>query len=73
MSERKAAVVTGSTSGIGLGVATAFAKAGVYVMLNGLGRRRRDRSIRAKLAADTGVTVGFNGANLMQNRKAVRN
>ncbi len=33
----KAAIVTGSTSGIGLGIARAFAAAGMDVMLNGLG------------------------------------
>ena len=33
----KNAIVTGSTSGIGLGIATSLAKAGVNVMLNGLG------------------------------------
>ena len=37
MGERRAALVTGSTSGIGLGIATAFAKAGMDVTLNGLG------------------------------------
>ncbi len=33
----KSAVVTGSTSGIGLGIARAFASAGMNVMLNGFG------------------------------------
>ena len=33
----KTAIVTGSTSGIGLGIARAFAEAGMHVMLNGFG------------------------------------
>jgi 3-hydroxybutyrate dehydrogenase len=65
MSERKAAVVTGSTSGIGLGVATALAKAGMDVMLNGLGDAAEIERIRSSLAAEAGVTVKFDGANLM--------
>src|ERR1700754_4169086 len=66
MSERKAALVTGSTSGIGLGVATAFAKAGMDVTLNGLGDAEEIERIRAGLAKETGVSVRYDGANLMQ-------
>jgi 3-hydroxybutyrate dehydrogenase len=66
MGERKAAVVTGSTSGIGLGVATALAKAGMDVMLNGLGDAAEIERIRAGLAAESGANVRFDGANLMQ-------
>ncbi len=67
MSERKAALVTGSTSGIGLAVATAFAKAGMDVTLNGLGDAGRDRdACAAGLQRETGVTVRYDGANLMQ-------
>ena len=40
MSTRKAAVVTGSTSGIGLGIARALAHAGMNVTLNGFGELR---------------------------------
>ena len=66
MADRKAALVTGSTSGIGLGVATAFAKAGMDVMLNGLGDAAEIERTRAKLEADTGVRVKFDGADLMK-------
>ncbi len=65
MSERKAALVTGSTSGIGLGVATAFAKAGMDVTLNGLGDPDEIERIRAGLEREAGVKVRFDGANLM--------
>jgi 3-hydroxybutyrate dehydrogenase len=66
MSDRKAALVTGSTSGIGLGVATAFAKAGMNVTLNGLGDPNEIEKVRAALAAEAGVEVRYDGANLMQ-------
>ncbi|HVY83892.1 MAG TPA: 3-hydroxybutyrate dehydrogenase [Caulobacterales bacterium] len=64
MGERKAAVVTGSTSGIGLGIATAFAKAGMDVMLNGLGDQAEIERTRAALEAEAGVTVKFDGSDL---------
>ncbi len=35
MPERKTAIVTGSTSGVGLGIARALAQSGMNVMLNG--------------------------------------
>jgi 3-hydroxybutyrate dehydrogenase len=66
MSERKSAVVTGSTSGIGLGIATAFAKAGMNVTLNGLGDAGEIERIRAGLEKEAGVSVRYDGANLMQ-------
>jgi 3-hydroxybutyrate dehydrogenase len=66
MSERKAALVTGSTSGIGLAVATAFAKAGMDVTLNGLGDAGEIEKIRSGLEREAGVTVRYDDANLMQ-------
>ena len=66
MSARKAALVTGSTSGIGLAVATAFAKAGMDVTLNGLGDAAEIERIRAGLERETGVSGRYDGANLMK-------
>jgi 3-hydroxybutyrate dehydrogenase len=66
MGERKAALVTGSTSGIGLGIATAFAKAGMDVTLNGLGDAAGIEKIRSGLEREAGVKVRYDGANLMQ-------
>jgi 3-hydroxybutyrate dehydrogenase len=60
----KSAIVTGSTSGIGLAIATALAEAGVDVMLNGLGEAAELEATRAKLAADTGRKVLFSPANM---------
>jgi 3-hydroxybutyrate dehydrogenase len=62
----KAAIVTGSTSGIGLGIARALANAGVSVMLNGFGDAKEIELLRAGLAAEHGVTVAFDGADLSQ-------
>ncbi|AVM73833.1 3-hydroxybutyrate dehydrogenase [Magnetospirillum gryphiswaldense] len=56
------AVVTGSTSGIGLGIARALAAQGCGIMLNGFGDGIED--LRAGLAQEFGVTVLYNGADL---------
>lgn len=66
MTERSAALVTGSTSGIGLGIATAFARAGMDVTLNGLGDPAEIERIRSGLEREHGVTVRYDGANLME-------
>jgi 3-hydroxybutyrate dehydrogenase len=70
MSERRAALVTGSTSGIGLAMATAFAKAGMDVTLNGLGDAAEIERVRVGLEAEAGVKVRFDGANLMDANAA---
>jgi 3-hydroxybutyrate dehydrogenase len=57
MLTNKTAVVTGSTSGIGLGIARALAHAGANVMLNGFGEPAAIEKIRADLAATAGVRV----------------
>jgi 3-hydroxybutyrate dehydrogenase len=64
MDKKKSAIVTGSTSGIGLGMAEAFAKAGMNVMLNGFGDPGEITAIRNRLAGEHGVQVGFNGADM---------
>jgi 3-hydroxybutyrate dehydrogenase len=66
MTSPKSAVVTGSTSGIGLGIARAFAGAGMHVMLNGFGDAAEIEKLRAELEAEHGVKIAYNGANLMQ-------
>ncbi len=58
------ALVTGSTSGIGLAVARALAQAGAKVMLNGSRVAADAESVRAGLAAETGVEIGYTPANL---------
>jgi 3-hydroxybutyrate dehydrogenase len=60
----KAAIVTGSTSGIGLGIARAFAAQGADVMLNGLGQSDEIEFTRAELQREFGVRVGYHGADM---------
>jgi len=60
----KSALVTGSTSGIGLGVATALAEAGAHVMLNGFGDVAEIERLRRALAERTGVQVLHSGADM---------
>ncbi len=61
----KNAIVTGSTSGIGLGLAEAFARSGANVMINGLGDAKEIEVIRARLEQDHGVKVLYSPANMM--------
>lgn len=61
----KTVIVTGSTSGIGLGIAEAFALNGFNVMLNGLGDENEIEATRARLAGLGAGDVGFNGANML--------
>lgn len=60
----KSAIVTGSTSGIGLGIARGLAAQGVNVMLNGFGDADEIEHIRAELAGQHNVKVVYNGANM---------
>jgi 3-hydroxybutyrate dehydrogenase len=66
MFKGKTALVTGSTSGIGLGIATAFAEKGANVILNGFGDAAGIEKLCARLSADHGVTVRYDGADLSQ-------
>ena len=53
----KRAVVTGSNSGIGLGVAVELAKAGAEVVINSFTDRPEDHALAAQIAADTGANA----------------
>jgi 3-hydroxybutyrate dehydrogenase len=64
MLKGKAAIVTGSTSGIGLGIATALAAEGCAVMLNGFGHAAAIEALRVKLAGEHGVRVGYSAADM---------
>lgn len=66
MLKGKVALVTGSTSGIGLALARAFAKEGADLMLNGFGDAQTIEKTRAGIEAEFGVKVAWNGADLAQ-------
>lgn len=60
----KSAIVTGSTSGIGLGIAEALAAAGMNVMLNGFGDAKEVETVRRDLEKSHGVTVSYSPADM---------
>ena len=60
----KTAVVTGSTSGIGLGIARAFAAAGADVVLNSFTDRDEDHALAAGLAQETGTATRYVKADM---------
>lgn len=64
MLQGKAAVITGSTSGIGLGIARALAAEGVDIMLNGFGNAEEIEIIRAGLATEHGVKARYSNADM---------
>jgi 3-hydroxybutyrate dehydrogenase len=62
----KSAVITGSTSGIGLGFAKALAAQGVNVMINGLGDAAAIEAARAGIEAEHGVRALYSAANMLK-------
>ena len=64
MKNRKNAIVTGSTSGIGLGIAEALAADGMNVMLNGFGKADEIERTRSQLASKHGVEALYSGADM---------
>jgi 3-hydroxybutyrate dehydrogenase len=64
MLKQRSAIVTGSTSGIGLGIARAFAEQGADVMLNGFGNAEEIEFTRAELQRRCGVKVRYSGADM---------
>jgi 3-hydroxybutyrate dehydrogenase len=64
MFKGKTALVTGSTSGIGLGIARELASQGASLVLNGFGDAAEIERLRASLAAEHGVAVRYDGADM---------
>jgi len=60
----KTALVTGSTSGIGLGIAQTLAAQGASVVLNGFGNAAEVERLRADLAERHGVEVRYDAADM---------
>jgi 3-hydroxybutyrate dehydrogenase len=59
----RVAIVTGSTSGIGLGIATAFARAGAHIVINGFGEAKEIENSRAMLEGH-GVRAIYSPADM---------
>ena len=66
----KSAIVTGSTSGIGLAIARAYAKDGANVMINGFGAADAIEHERAGIEKEFGVKALYSGAD-MSNGAAI--
>jgi 3-hydroxybutyrate dehydrogenase len=71
MLKGKVAIVTGSTSGIGLGIAEAFAAAGADIVLNGFGDADEIERLRAGIAGQHGVKVSYSAADMMKSDAVV--
>jgi 3-hydroxybutyrate dehydrogenase len=66
MLKGKTALITGSTSGIGLGIAKALAAQGSHILLNGFGDAAAIQELVSQLGTQYGVKVAHNGADISQ-------
>lgn len=64
MLKGKSAIITGSTSGIGLGIAQALAKEGVNVTINGFGDAAEIEKTRKSIETEFGVKAFYSGADM---------
>src|ERR1700749_4973390 len=64
MLKGKVALVTGSTSGIGLAIARAYAKQGADIVINGFGDKDAIEKERSGIEQDFGVTAHYSGADM---------
>ena len=61
----KSAIVTGSTSGIGLAIAQGLAARGVNVMINGFGDAGAIEAMRSRLEREHGIKAVYSNADMM--------
>jgi 3-hydroxybutyrate dehydrogenase len=71
MIKGKVAIITGSTSGIGLGIARGLAQAGAHIVLNGFGDPTEIERIRTEIEAASGSRVVYNGADMSKPAEIV--
>jgi len=64
MLKHKSAIITGSTSGIGLGIARALARNGADIMLNGFGDAQEIEFTRTELERQFGIEVRYSSADM---------
>jgi 3-hydroxybutyrate dehydrogenase len=64
MLKGKTALITGSTSGIGLGIAHALAAQGANIILNGFGDTKEIDTLRLAVAHDYGVQAAYHAADM---------
>ncbi len=72
MLKDKVAIVTGSTSGIGLGIARELARLGADLVLNGFGDASEIEAIRKGIERDHGVRAVYDGADMSKGRCRAR-
>ncbi|MBB3063948.1 3-hydroxybutyrate dehydrogenase [Limibacillus halophilus] len=70
--EGRVAIVTGSTSGIGLGIARTLAENGAAVLLNGFGDAEEIERIRGELSLQNDVDVAYDGADMSSPEQIAR-
>jgi 3-hydroxybutyrate dehydrogenase len=71
MEKGKNAIITGSTSGIGLGIARVLCASGYNVMLNGFGDKNEIDALQKIMEKEFGVKVSYHNADISKNNEII--